>query len=58
MIDSYLKVICHKKDLWGEKIRSGRNIMVKMKAASRIDNQYLCAIKERRRLDKAGASFD
>ena len=41
VIDSYLKVIYHRKDLWGEKIRSGRNIMVRMKAASRIDNQYL-----------------
>ena len=43
---TYLSVICHRKDLWGEKIRSGRNIIVRMKAASRIDNQYLSRKEE------------
>ena len=38
---TYLSVICHKKLLCGEKMRSGKNIIVRMKAHSKTEIGYL-----------------
>jgi len=37
MCMTYLNVICQRNDLCGEKMRSGKNIIVRMKAASSTD---------------------
>lgn len=36
---TYLSETCQRKHLWGEKMRSGRNSIVRMKAVSRMDSQ-------------------
>ena len=47
---TYLRVICHRKLLCGEKTLSGRNIMHRVNAASRIESGYLDARKLVKRL--------
>ena len=38
---AYLKLTCQRKLLCSEKIRSGKNIMLKVSAPSKIDSGYL-----------------
>jgi len=38
---AYLRVICQRKELWGEKMRSGRKSSVRIHAVSKIETGYL-----------------